>query len=87
MKVRQAVRDFFYGLLFLDLYRETAKTYLQYKLLLHLLTFGDFVGMPLLTTYYSLRLLPYSLQELYDLRRETAREHDIFEELAEFDVH
>ncbi|MFN7106394.1 MAG: hypothetical protein ACK4M3_07430 [Pyrobaculum sp.] len=81
------VRDFFYGLLFLDLYREVAKLELQYRTLVNLLVFGDFVGMPMLTSYYSLRLLPYALHQLVELRNEAARERDVFEELAEVDVH
>ncbi len=81
------IRDFFYGLLYLDLYREVAKIELQHKTLVNLLVFGDFIGMPLLTSYYSLRLLPYALSQLMHLRREVARERDIFEELAEVDVH
>ncbi|MFN3805260.1 MAG: hypothetical protein ACK4SY_09405 [Pyrobaculum sp.] len=85
--MREKIRDFFYGLLFLDLYRETAKVELQYKTLVNLLVFGDFIGVPMLTTYYSLRLLPYALPQLAELRREVAAEKDVFEELAEIDVH
>ncbi|NYR14585.1 hypothetical protein [Pyrobaculum arsenaticum] len=84
---KEKVRDFLYGLFYLDLYRETAKLFLQYQTLINLLIFGDFVGVPMLTSYYSLRLLPYTLPQLGVLRREAAREHDVFEELAEYDVH
>ncbi|ABP50474.1 MULTISPECIES: hypothetical protein [Pyrobaculum] len=84
---KEKVRDFLYGLFYLDLYRETAKLFLQYQTLINLLIFGDFVGVPMLTSYYSLRLLPYALPQLGVLRREAAREHDVFEELAEYDVH
>ena len=87
MGVREKIRDFFYGLFYLDLYRETAKVHLQYQTLIHLLLFCDFLGIPMMTSYYSLRLLPYALPQLNVIRREAAKEHDIFEELAEFDVH
>ncbi|MEZ0319681.1 MAG: hypothetical protein ABWK05_06805 [Pyrobaculum sp.] len=87
MGVKEKIKDFFYGLFYLDLYRETAKIHLQYQTLIHILIFGDFLGIPMLTSYYSLRLLPYALPHLNMLRREAAKEHDIFEELAEFDVH
>ncbi|MGC9130611.1 MAG: hypothetical protein ACP5H5_03390 [Pyrobaculum sp.] len=83
----RAVRDFLFGLLFLDLYRETAKLHREVRLLLEILVFGDFVGIPFLTTYYSLRLLPYIYPTFSELRKEAVKEHDIFDLLGEYHAH
>jgi hypothetical protein len=51
------------------------------------LVFGEFVGVPLISTYYALRLLPYFVGDLYDFRREVLRDRDVMEEISEVDVH
>ncbi|ACB39399.1 hypothetical protein [Pyrobaculum neutrophilum] len=83
----KALRDFLFGLLFLDLYHETAKLNRQLNLLMSILLFGDFLGVPLLTSYYSLRLLPYAYPALSEFRKEAVKEHEIFDLLSEYHVH
>ncbi|MEM0485106.1 MAG: hypothetical protein QW434_10485 [Pyrobaculum sp.] len=83
----KAIRDFFFGLLFLDLYRETAKLHRQTRFLIEILVFGDLLGVPFLTTYYSLRLLPYIYPTISEIRKEAVKEHEIFDLLGEFHAH
>ncbi|WP_231818715.1 hypothetical protein [Thermoproteus tenax] len=51
------------------------------------LVFGEFLGIPLLSSYYAMRLLPYFVGELYDFKSEMLKEKDLFEEIAHVDVH
>ncbi|MEL9990267.1 MAG: hypothetical protein QXP98_02060 [Thermoproteus sp.] len=87
MKLKQAIYDFFFGMFFLDLYREVAKMHKQLLLVTEFLVFGEFVGVPLLSSYYALRLLPYFVGDLYDFKEELLKERDVFEEISEVDVH
>jgi len=52
-----------------------------------ILVSGDFLGLPLLSTYYSLTLLPYAYPSLSEIRKEAVKEHDIFDLLGEHHVH
>jgi len=87
MRLRQAIADFLFGAFFLDLYRETAKAHKQLLTVTEFLVFGEFVGVPLISTYYALRLLPYFVGDLYDFKREVLRDRDVMEEISEVDVH
>lgn len=51
------------------------------------LVFGDFLGLPLLSTYYSLRLLPHAYPSLSEIKKEAVKEHDVFDLLGEHHVH
>ncbi|MGC9170741.1 MAG: hypothetical protein ACP5HD_08365 [Thermoproteus sp.] len=87
MRLAQAIRDFLFGAFLLDLYRETAKAHKQLLTVTEFLVFGEFVGVPLLSTYYALRLLPYFVGDLYDFKREVMKDRDVMEEISEIDVH
>jgi hypothetical protein len=55
--------------------------------LVEILVSRDFLGLPLLSTYYSLRLLPYVYPSPSEVRKEAVKEHDIFDLLGEHRVH
>jgi hypothetical protein len=61
------LKNFLFGLLFLDLYREINEIHRQTRLLAEIFVFGNFLGLPLLSTYYSLRLLPYVYPSLSEI--------------------
>jgi len=44
-----------------------------------LLTFGDLLGIPILSPYYSLRLLPYILSAIAPWKTRILRERDLTE--------
>ncbi len=54
---------------------------------MEILVSGDFLGLPLLSTYYSLRLLSYVYPSLSEIRKEAVKEHDVFDLLGEHHVH
>jgi hypothetical protein len=83
----QAIKDFLFGLTTFEMYRETIKIAKAYENLIYMLMIGEFLGIPFFSNYYTLRLLPYLLNGLYDFRKNVVRERDIFEEIAEYDLH
>ncbi len=87
MKLKRILHDLLFGAFLLDLYRETAKAHKQLLTVTEFLVFGEFVGVPLLSTYYALRLLPYFVDDLYEFKKELMKERDVFEELSEVHVH
>ncbi len=48
-----------------------------------LLIFGDFIGLPILPPYYTLRLLPYFVPELNTWKRAMLRERDLMDKASE----
>ena len=48
---------------------------------------GEFLGIPFLSNYYTLRLLPYILGDLEAFKKRSLRERDILEIVGEFDAH
>ena len=42
-----------------------------------LISFGDLIGVPILPPYYTLRLLPYIVPQIYNWRRRMFREKDL----------
>lgn len=87
MRLRQILFDVLFGMFFLDLYRETAKAQRQLELLTEFLTLGDIIGVPFLSSYYALRLLPYFVGDLYEFKAELLKERDVLEGAAHIDVH
>ncbi len=74
MPLRQAIREFLYGLTGYE-FAQTALE-LRYELegLFILVTFGDLVGLPVMPPYYSLRLLPYVVPQIGTWKRKVLRE-------------
>ncbi len=64
-------------------YWEIEQTARHEKLARHdlftLVTFGDLLGVPLLPSFYSLRVLPYVLPGLVSWKRRMLREKDLTE--------
>ena len=78
-KVRRFFKDFFIGMA----YWEVEQTAIQEKIARHhlflLLTFGDLLGVPIFSPYYSLRILPYVLPGIDSWKRGMLRERDLTE--------
>jgi len=73
------VKDFLWGLFFYDFYLETVRAKAQYKDALNLFLLGQFLGLPLMNSSISLRLLPYLMPELGGWKRRQLKEKEIIE--------
>jgi len=74
--LRRALGEVIYGMTVYDMVRELRKARSHLEHLFVLVVFGDFLGVPILPPYYSLRLLPYIVPNLSTWRRSMLREKD-----------
>ncbi|HIC92816.1 MAG TPA: hypothetical protein EYP09_01000 [Anaerolineae bacterium] len=76
---KRKVKDFLWGLFLYDLYLDAARREAQYKDALNLFLLGQFLGLPLMNSSISLRLLPYLFPELSDWKKRQLKEKEIIE--------
>lgn len=74
------LREMTWGLFFYDLYTESRKMRMRYDDAVNLLVFSEQLGIPLMNSYVSMRLLPYFVGELEGWKRRELRERDFLEE-------
>lgn len=77
--VRRIIRvlsEVFYGMTVYDWVRELDKARNEQDRLFTLMVFGDLLGIPLLSPFYTLRLLPFMVPALDSWRRSMLRERD-----------
>ncbi len=77
---RYVLKEFLWGLFFYDIYTENRKLSIQYNDAVNLLIFSEQLGIPLMNSYVSMRLLPYFVGQLEGWKRRELREHDFLEE-------
>jgi len=73
----RALRQMLYGMTIHDWVRDLQKERGQLERLFVLVVFGEFLGIPILPPYYTLRLLPYVVPSLENWRRSVLRERDL----------
>jgi hypothetical protein len=66
-----------YGATVYEMVRDLHKERSHLEHLFVLIVFGDFLGVPVLPPYYTLRLLPYVVPEISGWRRSMLRERDL----------
>lgn len=79
-KLRAAWRTFvdvLYGMFLYDAVMVFRRQRADLEHLFVLISFGDLIGVPILPPYYSLRLLPYIIPQIYSWRRRMLREKDL----------
>ena len=76
-KAAHALGEIIYGMTIYDMVRELNKTRGSIEHLFVLIVFGDFLGVPIMPPYYSLRLLPFIIPSLNTWRRSMLRERDL----------
>jgi hypothetical protein len=81
----QALGEILYGMTGYEFARQAQHLRGEYETLLLLIVFGDMIGLPLLPSYYSLRLLPYVVPDLEGWKRRVLRERHPLEK-EEFDL-
>ena len=78
----RAFKGAMYGMALHDMVRYHTRNKAGLEHLFILITMGDLVGVPILPSYYSLRLLPYVVPELEGWKRRLLRERDIVDLLG-----
>lgn len=86
-EARRALREFLFGATTFELYRELKVMSRRYSDAIYLVMLGEILGVPFLSNYYSLRLLPYILTDLDRFKKNAMKERELLEELGEIHVH
>ena len=82
-----AVKEFIWGLAFLEMYRETLKEKRKYEDVLNIVLLGEFLGIPLMNSTITLKLLPHLFPQLRHWRQRQLTEQDITDHLPEAHLH
>src|SRR5512136_1421714 len=69
--------DMIYGATIYEMVRDLNKQKSYIEHLFILIVFGEFLGIPILPPYYTLRLLPYVVPNLTGWKRTMLRERDL----------
>lgn len=77
------IKEFMWGLAFLEMYRETLKEKRKYEDVMNLVLLGEFLGIPLMNSTITLKLLPYLFPDLKHWRRRQLTEQDITDHLPD----
>ena len=78
--LRQAIRDFMFGMAGLEFAEHALEMRGSLESLFMLATMGDMLGVPVLPPYYSLRLLPYLTPRITTWKRRVLREREFSDE-------
>ncbi len=79
----QILKEMLWGLFFFDFYSENMKMQVRYNDAVNLLVFSEQLGIPLMNSYVSMRLLPYFVGQLEGWKRREMRERDVLEDAPE----
>ena len=71
--------DMIYGATIYEMVRDLNKQRSYIEHLFILIVFGEFLGIPILPPYYTLRLLPYVVPNITGWKRTMLRERDLTE--------
>jgi hypothetical protein len=82
----QAVREFFHGMVGYEFVQSALEMRANVETLFILITMGDMIGVPILPSYHSLRILPYVVPQIRTWKRRVLRERE-FGDDHEHDLH
>ncbi len=82
-EVSRAIKEILFGFFVYSLYQSVLHTKAKYEDTFHALLMAEFLGFPMTTNYYTIRLLPYVVGELENARKKLLREVDLLELLHE----
>lgn len=84
MNLIQKIKYILYGMFFFELEEGIRSILRSYENLLLFMLYSDMLGIPIISNYYALRLLPYIVSKIGRWKKDAVREIDIFEELSHF---
>lgn len=77
-----AVREFLFGLSGYEFAQEALEMRRSMESLFMVVVFGDLIGVPVLPSWYALRLVPFVVPSLETWKRKVLRERDLADEHA-----
>jgi hypothetical protein len=73
-------KDIFFGMFYLDLYKESSRFAKQYKDFMYLMLLGEFLGLPLLSNTITFKLVPYLYKDIITWKMRMVRDKDVTDE-------
>jgi hypothetical protein len=80
------IRAFLYGMIGYEFEAHAVEIRSSMQSLFMVVTFGDLVGLPVIPSYYAMRLLPFVVPNIATWKHRVLREHE-FAENPELDLH
>jgi hypothetical protein len=84
--LRRALRELIYGMSGYEFARHALEERAARETVFMVVTMGDVVGLPVMPPYYTLRLLPYVVDDLAAWKRRALRERAVTDH-HDFDLH
>lgn len=81
--LREVIKDLIFGVFVFQTHQHVRQLASKYRDMIHVLLLGEFLGLPVLGTYYTLRLLPYLLENLPEISERVLKERDVLELMHE----
>ncbi len=82
-RFKRAAKDFLFGMFLYELYYDTLKYARKYKDAINIFIIGEMLGLPLMGTYLSIRLLPYLFPEIEKWKFRQLKESDLTDEVPD----
>ncbi|MEN3048511.1 MAG: hypothetical protein ABDH63_07020 [Candidatus Caldarchaeales archaeon] len=82
-ELKRIAKELFFGAFIFALYQQVIHTKVKYEDTFYALLFAEFLGFPMTSNYYTIRLLPYVAMELERYRKKLLRDVDLLELLHE----
>ena len=76
-RLRKALSDFIFGAALMEFQKAAREERTARQDLFLVVTFGDFIGIPILPSPYALHLLPHVIPNLASWKRRMVRERDL----------
>ena len=76
-RLRKALSDFIFGAALMEFQKAAREERMARQDLFLVVTFGDFLGVPILPSPYALRLLPYVVPHLGSWKKRMVRKRDL----------
>ena len=73
------IKELFFGLFVYGLYRSAIQAKAEYDDALNVLLMGQFLGIPLMNSVFTLRLFPYLMPQLGDWRKRKLKEIEVID--------
>ena len=80
---KDKLRDLFFGFFLYGLHQQVIETSRKYKDILGILILGEAFGIPMLGNIYTIRLIPFFIEDLERIKKKISEEYDILELLHE----
>jgi len=85
-RLKRMLKEFLFGAFYFDLYKDSVKLAKSYNDFIYLIVLGEILGVPIMSTYYTLRLVPYIYKDLILWKTRQLKERDITEEAPDLGI-